>query len=204
MGLLSAMAPAALPALAGLAGGILGYQGQKDTNRANLRIARDQMSFQERMSNTSYQRAMADMQAAGLNPILAYSQGGASTPIGATAQMVNPYQSSSSIASELGSTASSVIKQSNEVDRINSLLENDAAYRSLTEVQKVQVREAANKLNMEWDLINEQTQGKKYDNIQSKIMADFYESADMVKIAKDIGISPSLLKSIFSGLFGRK
>lgn len=45
--------------------------------------------FQERMSNTSYQRAMADMEKAGLNPMLAYSQGGASLPTGSTASPVS-------------------------------------------------------------------------------------------------------------------
>ena len=62
-------------------------------NRGEAATARDfammeaekNRSFQERLANSAYQRAIGDMKAAGLNPMLAYSKGGAITPPGATA-----------------------------------------------------------------------------------------------------------------------
>lgn len=68
-----------------LLGGALGFWGQERANSANAAVAERQMDFQERLSNTAYQRQVADMQAAGLNPMLAYVKGGgASTPPGAS------------------------------------------------------------------------------------------------------------------------
>uniref|UniRef100_UPI0040480DBE hypothetical protein n=1 Tax=Algoriphagus sp. TaxID=1872435 RepID=UPI0040480DBE len=62
-----------------------------DANEASAASVRAQMDFQRDMSNTSYQRSVADMRAAGINPMLAVMRGGASTPGGSsyTAQMPN-------------------------------------------------------------------------------------------------------------------
>ena len=79
---------AALGAAAIDAGG--GYLGQSSANRKNWKIAKAQMAFQERMSNTAMQRRVQDLKAAGLNPILA-AKDGASTPAGASATMLSEY-----------------------------------------------------------------------------------------------------------------
>lgn len=72
-----------------IATGIGNYAGAVNQNVANAEQAQRQMDFQAQQTGSSYQRAVADMKAAGLNPMLAYSQGGAASGAGAQASMGN-------------------------------------------------------------------------------------------------------------------
>lgn len=89
MGFLSKLTKAVSP-VSGIISGGIDYFSAKDTQSKQKQAAREQMAFQERMSNTAYQRAVEDMRKAGINPMLAYAQGGASTPSGAQAMLRPP------------------------------------------------------------------------------------------------------------------
>lgn len=65
--------------------GIYNHIEQNAAMAYNSAEALANRQFQEHMSSTAYQRAVEDMRKAGLNPILAYAQGGASTPGGSGA-----------------------------------------------------------------------------------------------------------------------
>lgn len=143
--LFGSIASVAGPVLAGW----LGAEGQENTNVANAQQAQAQMDFQERMSNTSYQRAVKDLAAAGLNPMLAYSRGGASTPGGAMASMGNPMEAGMSSAARAATVAPQVeliksqvgnTQADTELKRSTAGLQNTQALLNAVSVAEIEAR----------------------------------------------------------------
>ena len=98
-----------------LVGGIL-------ANNANKAIALDNRDFQAEQNATAYQRAVADLKAADLNPMLAYTNGGAASGSGSTATMQNV----------LGSAVSTALAAKKNAAEVDNLKETNKAIKAQT------------------------------------------------------------------------
>lgn len=147
MGLFDDLIPVITTVGGGLIGGPMGAMAgaslgnayaQSRTNASNRDIAREQMAFQERMSNTAHQREVKDLQLAGLNPTLSGPGGGSSTPGGASATMVAPQISLPDILSY--GVSMKQLEQADQKIAIDNKMAEAAISKTLTETQLNKLR----------------------------------------------------------------
>lgn len=191
---------AVIGAGASIGGGLLQSAGAAAQNQAQRDIADNAnvaaaerayaaQQFSEYMSNTAYQRTMEDMRKAGLNPILAYQQGGASTPQGVMApvqmaQLENEMEGlGEGVASaaqkakdaEAAQLAHEQTKNTTSQTELNRA--NEALAKTMEEKAKIDTITSgrqAEKLEAEKNLADEQTRNAK---IQAGILAHGVTSA---------------------------
>lgn len=127
MSILGILGGAAGYALGGIPGATLGAQigGGFDTNQARADAAASANEFSANQYATRYQTQVKDLEAAGLNPMLAYMQSPGSSPTGQQYQPSNPYEG----ASQAYSSAYNVERTGKQIESQTGLIDVDTVKR---------------------------------------------------------------------------
>jgi len=218
MGLFDGVAAALTGGITSLAGGLLTNKAQMDQAQSAMNFSaaqtQQQMDFQERMRATQYQTAVKDIIAAGLNPMLAYSQGGAGTPsggaaVGQQATLRNPSEGLASSASMIANIKADLDKKEAEtVESISRTGVNDEQRKLISAQTYLAILEAPNVSQKLKNLISEELLNQARTTATSaqetatrldtmiRTLGDLPEAKVRGKYAETAGIISPMLKDI--------
>ena len=200
------MDPLTLSALIAGGGHVLDIFGQNQANKTNVKLAREQMQFQERMSHsaqafsermssTAAQRAVEDYRKAGLNPALAYGQP-ASSPTGVTAGgSMARVENAMKNAPQIAASALQLKSMAQEIRQSAERRQDESA---LLDAQRKAALENASKTAKEIQMLNQQWSFN--DLIQPHMIREKSATASL----QEYGIAAAKNQSDLEKLLGEK
>lgn len=186
-------------AAGGVLSGLISARGERDTNELSAEEAQRNRDFQERMSNTAVQRRMADMRAAGINPLLA-ARHEASTPSGSMAAFGNPGAAFAEGFQRVAGTALQATRQPAEIARLEAEtakleqeVENLKATYQLTEEQTENVRQLTLQAWERTNNLKKEGQRIDYQNIANAIITEFKQEHPSLTVLQSFGVDGGTL-----------
>lgn len=175
------MLPLLAPIIGAAIGGGASLIGASMQNSAAQAASREQMAFQERSARHSYQWATEDMRKAGINPILAYKQGGSGTLSGSTYTPQNVGAAAATGATAGAGVASSAIAASRNQAELANIAADTALKSSQDKTQaamQIQALAQAGQANANAALSTEQAN-------QSRMTSDVMRSQLIQNLPKE-------------------
>ena len=184
-----------------IATGLLGQKGANDRNEQQMAMTREQMAWQERMSSTAHQREVADLKAAGLNPILSAGATGASSPAGAQAVMGNVFGQAADSFGKVLSSAVQAERLKTDLDAVRSTIDKNVADAALSnELIKTQDWERELKsASAAAALASARTDLERQALLRSQVSQTTAETARILEEARRVRVDTDIRQEAYKG-----